>query len=444
MRSAVSIYLLPGEVGYEESRRIWNGMIDRRPAIIARCRTTKNVADAITLARKRDLAVSVRGGGHNVAGTAVCDSGLMVDLSGMKGIAVNPVERIAVAEPGLVWAEFDQATTTHGLATTGGQVSHTGIAGLTLGGGLGYMMGLHGAACDNLLSAELVTADAEILEVSPDQNADLFWALRGGGGNFGVVTSFRYRLHPVTPVTAGLLIYSQVNVDATLSFYREYLAGTPDCLDTSAVFMKTPDGLDALALVVVFFGPLAESEPILRPLRNFGPPLADLIAEMPYTAAQQLADRLVPAGNRYYWKANFLDTISDGLIEVLREWVPLAPSPLSMILLFELKGEIQRRARDESAFDHRNANFELSIIANWTDASEDEANVEWARATWRAVQPFVTSGVYVNHLTGDESAERILAAYGREKMDRLKQVKRKFDPTNFFRMNQNILPGGFD
>jgi FAD/FMN-containing dehydrogenase len=305
------------------------------------------------------------------------------------------------------------------------------------------MMGLHGAACDNLLSAELVTADAKTLEASPDQNADLFWALRGGGGNFGVVTSFRYRLHPVTPVTAGLLIYSQVNADTTLSFYREYLAGTPDCLDTSAVFMKTPDGLGALALVVVFFGPLAESEPILRPLRNFGPPLADLIAEMPYTAAQQLADRLVPAGNRYYWKANFLDTISDGLIQVLRERAPLAPSPLSMILLFELKGEIQRRARDESAFAHRDANFELSIIANWTEATEDEANIEWARDTWRAVQPFVKSSVYVNHLMGDESADRILSAYGREKMDRLRQVKRKFDPTNFFRMNQNIVPGGF-
>jgi FAD/FMN-containing dehydrogenase len=303
------------------------------------------------------------------------------------------------------------------------------------------MMGLHGATCDNLLTAEVVTAEGEILgEASERQNADLFWALRGGGGNFGIVTSFRYRLHPIGPVTAGLLIYPQERSAEVLSYYRNYLPFTPDCLDTSAVFLKTGDGANVLAIVVVFFGALADSDSTLRPLRAFGPPLADLITEMPYTQAQQLADPLVPTGNRYYWKANFLDTISDGLIEVLRERALLSPSPHSMILLFELKGEIRRRARDVAAFDHRDDNFELSIIANWTDRAADSANIDWARATWLAVQPFVNKGVYVNHLTGDEPADRIRAAYGPGKYERLKQIKRTFDPTNFFRMNQNIAP----
>ncbi len=434
-------YMLPGQTGYEEARRIWNGMIDRRPAAIARCATAGDVAAAVRFAREHDLLVSVRGGGHNVAGTAVCEKGLMIDLSPMKEIRVDPVERTASAGPGLLWGEFDQATTAFGLATTGGQVSHTGIAGLTLGGGLGYLMGLHGAACDNLLSAEVVTADGEILgEVSTEQNSDLFWALRGGGGNFGVVTSFRYRLHPIGPVTAGLLIHPQEESLKVISFYRDYLSGTPDCLDTSLVFLKTPDGLDALAIVVIFFGSLAESEPVLRPLRSFGPPLADLIQEMAYPQAQQLADGLVPPGNRYYWKSNFVDRISDGLVEILHARALLAPSPHSMILLFELKGQIQRQPRDIMAFDHRDDNFELSIIANWTDATKDEENIEWARQTWLAIQPFVKAAAYVNHLTGDETPGRIRAAYGPLKYERLRQVKRKFDPTNFFRINQNIEP----
>jgi FAD/FMN-containing dehydrogenase len=384
--------------------------------------------------------VSVRGGGHNVAGSAVCDAGLMIDLSLMKSIKVDPFERIATAQPGLLWQDFDRATTAVGLATTGGQVSHTGIAGLTLGGGLGYLMGLYGATCDNLVSAEVVTAEGEIIEADADRNADLFWALRGGSGNFGVVTSFRYRLHPVGPVTAGLLIHPQERSQDVLSFYRNYLPGTPDCLDTSVVFLKTPDGQAALAVVVVFFGTLSESKAILGPLREFGPPLADLIAEMPYTQAQQLADQLVPAGNRYYWKSNFLDTISDGLVEILQQQALRSPSPHSMILLFELKGEIKRRSRDSTAFDHRNDNFELSIIANWMDPAVDLANITWARETWSAIQPFVKLGAYVNHMTGDEPIDRIRAAYGPGKYERLRQLKRKFDPANFFRMNQNIAP----
>ena len=433
-------YLHPGQAGYDDARRIWNGMIDRKPALIARCTSTADVAAAVRDARARDLLVSVRSGGHNVAGTAVCDDGLMIDLSPLKGMHVNGAQRIATAQPGLLWGEFDRATTAFGLATTGGQVSHTGIAGLTLGGGLGYLVGLHGATCDNLVSAEVVTAEGSILEASADQNADLFWALRGGGGNFGIVTSFRYRLHPIGYVTAGLLLYPRQRAAEVLSFYRDYLPGTPDCLDTSVLFLRTPDGLDALAIVVVFIGTLSESESTLRPLRNFGSPLADLIEEMPYTQAQQLADPLVPPGNRYYWKSNFLDEISDGLVETLCERTLLSPSPHSIVGLFELKGEIQKRDCQDAAFDHRKDNFELSIIANWTDPAADTANMEWTRTTWAAVQPFVKTGVYVNHMAGDEPAERIRAAYGPGKFEQLRQIKRKFDPTNFFRLNQNIAP----
>jgi FAD/FMN-containing dehydrogenase len=434
-------YLQPGHAGYDDARRLWNGMIDRRPAAIARCATAGDVAAAVRFARDHNLLVSVRGGGHNVAGSAVCENGLMIDLSPMKEIKVDPAARTASAQPGLIWGEFDKATTAFGLATTGGQVSHTGIAGLTLGGGLGYMMGLHGATCDNLLSAEVVTADGEILaEVSTELNADLFWALRGGGGNFGIVTSFRYRLHPIGPVTAGLLLYPREESLKVISFYRDYLPATPDSLDTSLIFLKTPDGLDALAIVVVFFGTLAESEPALRPLRSFGLPLADLIQEMPYTQAQQMADALVSPGNRYYWKSNFVDTIPDGLVEVLRTRASLAPSPHSMILLFEIKGEILRQPREIAAFDHRDNNFELSIIANWTEQTKDDENIEWARQTWLAIQPFVKAAVYVNHLTGDETPDRLRAAYGPDKYERLRQIKRKFDHTNFFRMNQNIQP----
>jgi FAD/FMN-containing dehydrogenase len=432
--------LYPGDPAYNTCRRIWNGMIDRKPALIARCSATHDVANAVRLARERDLIVSVRGGGHNVAGTAVCEGGLMIDLSPMKTIDVDSDQRIAAAQPGVLWGEFDRATTGFGLATTGGQVSHTGIAGLTLGGGLGYMMGLHGATCDNLLSAEVVTAEGGILQASRNENPDLFWALRGGGGNFGIVTSFRYRLHPIGQVTAGLLIHPQERAEEVLSFYRSYLPGTPDRLDTSVIMMKTPDGLPAIAVLAVFFGTLAESEATLRPLRQFGPPLADLITEMPYTQAQQMADALVPIGNRYYWKANFLDAISDDFAATLRQRALLAPSPHSMILLFELKGEIKRRPREDAAFDHRDDNFELSIIANWTDPAKDAENISWARETWSAVQPFVKPSVYVNHLTADEPADRIRAAYGAQKYERLRQIKRQFDPGNFFRMNQNIAP----
>jgi FAD/FMN-containing dehydrogenase len=364
----------------------------------------------------------------------------MIDLSLMKDIAVDRSRQTATAQPGLLWGEFDRATTNVGLATTGGQVSHTGIAGLTLGGGLGYMMGLHGAACDNFFSAEMVTATGEVLEASDDHNPDLLWALRGGSGNFGIATSFRYRLHPIGPVTAGLLIYPAENAPEVLSFYRDYLPNTPDSLDTSAIFLRTPDGHNVVAVLVVFFGSLDESQPTLHPLREFGRPLADTITEMPYTQAQQMADHLVPSGNRYYWKSNFVNRISDELIDVLRGRAAAMPSSYSMILLFELKGEITRVSRESAAFDHRHASHEVPVIANWTDGTADHENVAWARQTWSAAQPFSDTAVYVNHLSADETSDRVRAAYGATKCEQLRTLKRKFDPDNFFRINQNIVP----
>jgi FAD/FMN-containing dehydrogenase len=351
---------------YDASRRIWNGMIDRRPAMVARCASPADVRTAVKLARAEQLVVSAKGGGHGVAGSAVCEAGLMIDLSLMKELKMDPTSREVIAGPGVLWGEFDKATEAHQLATTGGQVSHTGIAGLTLGGGLGYLMGKHGAACDNLLSLDVVTADGEMLTASAEQNADLFWAMRGAGANFGIVTSFRYRVHPLSGVLAGMLLYPRDRAKELVAFHREFLPGTPDELDTTLGFLNSPDGAPLVGIIAVYAGDPKEGERILAPLRKFGPPVADLIRPMAYTEAQQLVDNAVPIGHRYYWKSNFGRTPGDGLAEVLKDGANAMPSGQSLILLFEIKGEIQRVAKDAMAFDHRDANFELSIIAQWT------------------------------------------------------------------------------
>ena len=429
----------PADEAYEASRRIWNGMIDNRPALIVRCVSPADVRAAVKLARAEQMAVSVRGGGHGVAGTAVCDGGLMIDLSSMKDIRVDTVSRQATAAPGVLWSEFDRATQAHGLATTGGQVSHTGIAGLTLGGGLGYLMGKHGATCDNLLSADIVTADGEILTASAEQNPDLFWAVRGAGANFGVVTSFRYRLHPLGEVLAGLLLHPRERASELIAFHREFLAGSPDELDTTIGFLNSPEGMPLVGIVVVYAGSPQEGERVLEPLRKFGQPVADLIRPMAYTEVQSMLDNAVPVGHRYYWKSNFVPELAPGLVSVLRDGATAMPSPYSMILLFEIKGEIQRPRKDAMAFDHRDANFELSIIAHWTDPGGDDPNIRWAREVWNAAQPFVSSAVYANHMTADESKNRVRAAYGAGKYDKLLALKTKYDPSNFFRLNHNIV-----
>ena len=424
---------------YSAACRIWNGMIDRRPALIARCESSADVRAAIQLAQAEHLPLSVRGGGHGVAGNALCHDGLTIDLSRMQRVDVDAERREAIAQPGVLWGGFDAATGAHGLATTGGQVSHTGIAGLTLGGGLGYLMGKYGAVCDNLLAVELVTADGEVLTVSEDENAELFWAVRGAGANFGIVTSFRYRLHALPQVLAGLLLHPRERAPELFAFYREFLRGTPDELDTTFAYMNAPDGTPLVAVVAVYAGDPDEGARLLAPLRAFGPPIADLIQPMPYAAAQGMIDAGVPIGNRYYWKSSFGKVLTDDLGAVLKSSADAMASPLSMILLFEIKGAIQRVAKDAMAFDHRDENFEMSIIAQWTDPAADEANIRWTRESWHAAQPFVSQAVYANHMTADESEERVRAAYG-SKYERLAGLKAKYDPTNLFRMNHNIPP----
>ncbi len=431
--------LAPEHDDYPAACRIWNGMIERAPALIARCTSNADVAAAIELARSEELPLSVRGGGHGVAGNAICQHGVVVDLTLMKRVAVDPAVREAVAGAGVVWGEFDAAAESHGLATTGGQVSHTGIAGLTLGGGLGYLMSKHGATCDNLLSVELVAADGEVMTASEDVNSDLFWAMRGAGANFGVATSFRYRLHPLPGVFAGLILHPRDRAAELAAFYREFLRNSPDELDTTLGFLNGPDGTPLVGVIGVYAGPSDEGEDVLRPLREFGPPIVDTIRPMRYTEVQQMLDAAVPVGNRYYWKSNFVDTLQDGLVEVLRRGADAMPSPYSLIMLFETKGAIRRVAKEKMAFDHRDANFEMSIIANWTDRVEDARNMAWARDLWKACQPFVMDAVYSNHMTSDEPIERVRSAYG-SKYARLERLKAQYDPTNLFRMNHNIPP----
>jgi FAD/FMN-containing dehydrogenase len=440
-RGALGAKLLnANDDGYHTFRQIWNGMTDRRPSLIARCTSAEDVRAAVKLARTEQLRVSVRGGGHNIAGTALCDGGLMIDVSPMKEVRVDAERREAIASPGLLWGEFDRATQAHGLATTGGQVSHTGIAGLTLGGGLGYLMGKHGAACDNILSLDLVTADGEMLTCSVDQNKDLFWAMRGAGANFGVVTSFRYRLHPLEQILAGIIMYPREKARDLITFHRDFLRGTPDELDTTIAFLNSPERIPLVAVIAVYAGPPTEGDRVLAPLRKFESPIADLIRPMSYIEAQSMADDLLPIGDRYYWKSSFASELSNPLASILSEGATSMPSPGSMILLFEIKGAIQRVPRDAAAFDHRDANFELSIVAHWKHASDDALNIQWARELWSSAQPFVSTAGYLNHMTADEPEERVRAAYGFDKYNKLVELKRVYDPDNFFSQNNNIRP----
>jgi FAD/FMN-containing dehydrogenase len=385
------------------------------------------------------LVVSVRGGGHNVAGNAVCADGLMIDLSPMKGIQVDAANRTARAESGVLWSELDQVTQQYGLATTGGTVSHTGIAGLTLGGGLGWLMGKHGLTCDNLLSVEIVTANGVLLTASETENEDLFWAVRGGGGNFGVVTSFTYQLHPVGPtILGGMVLYPMDQAKDVLRFYREFARNTPDELMVFAALLNTPDGLPVIALLVGWFGPLADGERHLKPLRDFGTPLADLIAEVPYTQHQTIFDAATPHGIHRYWKSGNLPDIEDDFIDIVLEQAARQPSPYSFILFFHIKGASARIDPAKTAFGLREDQWDFDIVSQWMNAAENEVNIDWTRAFWSQVEPY-TKGVYVNHLGGEDEATRVRAAYG-PNYERLVALKTKYDPTNFFRLNNNIVP----
>jgi FAD/FMN-containing dehydrogenase len=430
--------LRPGDDGYDATRKVYNAMIDKRPALIVRCAGTADVMNAVTFARTHNLLVAVRGGGHSVAGKSVCDGGVLIDLSPMKGIRVDPTHRTAQAQAGLTLGEVDRETQAFGLATPLGTVSDTGIAGLTLGGGAGWLSGKYGLACDNLRSVDVVTADGRFLTASVGEHPDLFWGLRGGSGNFGIVTSFEYQLHPVGPVLGGMVLYEMRQAREVLRFYREFAHTCPDELSTMAAFLTAPDGNPVLAIVVCHCGALAEGEKALKPLRTFGAPMTDLIQPMPYVEMQRLFDAGWPPGRLHYWKSNFLRTVSDDAIEMLVAYAAAVPSPMTYIVLQQMHGAASRVGPTETAFAHRTEQYFFGIYSVWIDPADSEKNIGWTREFWEAMQPFVERGVYVNDL-GEEGDERVRAAYG-SNYDRLVAVKNTYDPTNFFRLNQNITP----
>jgi FAD/FMN-containing dehydrogenase len=417
---------------------VFNAMIDRRPLVVIRCADASDVVRGITFARRHDLPLSVRGGGHSVAGHAVRDGAVMLDLSGMKALRVDPATRRVQAGPGLTLGEFDRATQAFGLATPLGVVSVTGIAGLTLGGGLGWLNGRYGLACDNLISADVATADGQLLRAGEEENEDLFWAIRGGGGNFGVVTSFEYQLHPVDLVLAGGLSYPLDLAPRVLRFYDDFAKAAPDELSTAASLGLTPAREPTVSIAVCYCGPIDEGERVLGPLRRFQAPIDDGIQPMPYTALQSARDEGFPSGRLHYWKSGWLREVTDGAIETLLRYLPQMPSPASGVGLQQLHGVASRVAPSATAFSHRAEQYDFLIGSQWSEAADSDRNVQWTRALFEAMQPHLEASVYMNNL-GDEGPARVRAAYG-ENYSRLASVKRAYDPDNLFRGNQNIDP----
>ncbi len=433
--------LLEGDEGYEEARKIWNGMIDKRPALIAQCAGVGDVIDAVDFARSNNLLVSVRGGGHNIPGNCVCNGGLMIDLSRMRSVLVDPSKWTARAEGGVKWGDFDHETQAFGLATTGGTDPDTGIAGLTLGGGIGWLSGEFGLSCDNLVSADVVTSDGRFLRANAEENPDLFWALRGGGGNFGVVTSFEYQLHPVGPlVLAGLIFYPYANAREFLRFYSEYSSQIPDGLNTIAGLSTSPEGAKVGVMAVCYHGSIEEGEQALRPVREFGPPLADYIQPMPYATAQRMLEAIGVPGRQYYIKSHFIREIAGDAIDVMLENFEKVTSPLSSMIFQQLGNASSRVGSDETAFGHRDAGYEWAALSQFLDPGESEVHVRWAREFSEAMLPY-TLGQYVNQIgtEAEEGAVNIKDAFG-DNFERLVSLKRRYDPTNLFSHNQNIRP----
>jgi FAD/FMN-containing dehydrogenase len=428
----------PGDDGYDDARKVWNGIIDRRPALIARCAGVADVINAVNFAREQNLLVAVRGGGHNVAGTAVCDGGILIDLSRMKGVRVDPAKRTARAAAGLTWGELDYEAQAFGLATIGVDVSTVGIAGLTLGGGFGWLVRNYGLACDNLLSVDIVTAEGRSLTASATQNADLFWGVRGGGGNFGIITSFEYRLHPVGQLLAGMVLHPLANAKEVLKFYRYYTSTAPDELTAWAILLTAPDGVHTVAIFICYNGPSAAAQRAVQPLREFGPPLEDHIGPMSYREVQTMFDAAFPSGRQNDWKSSFLGELSDDAIDIMVARFATVPSPQSAVLIEHLGGAVSRVGEEETAFSHRDAQYSFVILSMWPGPAESAENIQWTDALWQAMQPFSSGGVYVNYL-GEEGEDRVEAAYGRN-YERLIALKNKYDPTNLFRHNQNIKP----
>ena len=431
--------LRPGDAAFDEARRVHNGMVDRTPAVIARCTGVADVQAAIRFAHEHSLPVSIRGGGHGIAGTAIAEGGIVIDMAPMKGVVVDPKARRVRAQGGVTWSELDRETQVFGLATTGGAISSTGIAGLTLGGGLGWLMRRHGLSCDNLRSAQVVLADGRCVTASASENEDLFWALRGGGGNFGVVTSFEYELHPIGPVVAGMLLHPLAAARDVLRAYRAFTQTAPDELTLYAGLLTGPDGSPLVGLLPCYCGPAAKGEELLRPLIEFGSPVVNTIGPVPYSAVQTQLDGAYPKGALNYWKSSFLASIPDDLFDVLIRQYEQVPSPMTSIVIEQLGGAIGRVPADATAFAHRGAAYNLLITGVWQDPAENAANIAWTRATFEAAKPFALPGVYVNYLDEDDIAARSVTGFGAN-YQRLQAVKKQYDPANFFQSNQNISP----
>jgi FAD/FMN-containing dehydrogenase len=440
--------LLPGDETYESARKIWNAMIDKRPAVIARCVTTSDVVRGVNFARDNGLLLAVRGGGHNIAGNAMCDDGIVIDLSQMKAACVDPDRRRVTIEGGATLANLDAATQAHGLATPTGINSTTGIAGLTLGGGFGWLSRTYGMTVDNLESAEVVTAAGEVVRASATELPDLFWALRGGGGNFGVVTRFEFRLHPVGPdLLSGLIVYPISEANPVLQQSREFIAKAPEALSVWPVLRLAPPlpflpesahGKGIVALALLYAGDPKQGNPLIEPLRTFGTPLGEHVGVQPYVAWQKTFDPLLTFGARNYWKSHNFSTLADALFDAAIEYIGKLPSPQCEIFFGAIGGATNRPAPDSTAYAHRDARFVMNVHGRWEDPADDKRCIGWAREYFKATAPFASGGVYVNFLTADEG-DRVPSAYG-SNYDRLARVKRTYDPDNLFRMNQNIGP----
>jgi FAD/FMN-containing dehydrogenase len=434
--------LRPTDAGYDEARRVHNGLIDKRPALVASCRGTADVADAVKLARSLNLGIAVRGGGHNVAGRAAIDNGVMIDLAPMRGIHVDPEARTARAQGGVRWNEFNRETQLHALATTGGVVGSTGIAGLTLGGGLGWLMPKYGLALDNLRSAELVMADGSVKRASAEENADLFWAIRGGGSNFGIAASLEYELHPVGPtITGGLVAHPQGKGVDVLKFFRDQCAKLPDEAMMAAGLLTAPDGATKIVgMLLAHCGDAASGEALARPIKAFGPPAMDLMGPIPYCAQNQLLDAAFPKGALNYWKAQFLKELTDGAIRTLVECAAAAPSPMSQIVLEHFHGKASRIGMSETACAMRLSGYNVVIASQWMNPADTERGTKWCRDTYAALQPYFGTTRYVNYLAHDETGDAALAAAYGPNYARLRELKVRFDPENVFRTNVNIAP----
>lgn len=431
--------LQPNDPGYHDARRLHNGLVDKRPALIARCRGVADVVAAVNFAREAGLETAIRGGGHNVAGRATVDDGLMIDLSPMKGIYVDPAARTVRAQAGTTWGEFNRDTQVHGLATTGGFISSTGVAGLTLGGGLGWLMGKYGLAVDNLRSVELVTAKGEVLNASAHEHPDLFWALRGGGGNFGVAASFEFQLHQVGPtVTGGLVAHPFSRAAEMLTRFHELTSRLPDELSILAGLIHAPDGSKLSAMVTCHCGSLGDGEAATRELVAFGPPVMSTVGPMPYAQVNMMLDASVPRGALNYWKSTFLEDLNADAIRCLVESYAAAPSPMSQIIIEHFHGAVTRVPADATAFPHRRGGYNLLILGQWLTPTDTDRCIAWVRDTYGALRPFRATSRYVNYLDSDE-VDGLPAAYGAN-YQRLRELKTRYDPSNFFHLNQNIVP----